>query len=111
MSAPGLLFFFGTRCANQISVCDGFDVDYKKNLWGFSYSRPRLEEDYTRNLWELPSRFFNVFLKYNGIVLGFDLKFRRGLWGLLKITKWKIAEKFQGDSKVIMRIKKTLHRP
>ena len=52
--------------------------------------------------------FFNVFLKYNGIVLGFDLEFRRGLWGLLKITKWKIAEKFQGDSKVIMRIKKDL---
>ena len=51
---------------------------------------------------------FNVFLKYNGIVLGFDLEFRRGLWGLLKITKWKIAEKFQGDSKVIMRIKKDL---
>ena len=28
--------------------------------------------------------------------------------GLLKITKWKIAEIFQGDSKVIMRIKKDL---
>lgn len=83
-------------------------MDNKRNLWGFSYSRPHLEEDYTRNLWELPSRFFNVFLKYNGIVLGFDLEFRRGSWGLLKITKWKIAEKFQGDSKVIMRIKKDL---
>ena len=83
-------------------------MDFKRNLWGFSYSRPHLEEDYTRILWELPSRFFNVFLKYNGIVLGFDLEFRRGSWGLLKITKWKIAEKFQGDSKVIMRIKKDL---
>ena len=36
------------------------------------------------------------------------MEFRRGSWGLLKITKWKIAEKFQGDSKVIMRIKKDL---
>ena len=56
----------------------------------------------------MPSRFFNVFLKYNGIVQGFDLEFQRDSWGLLKITKWNIAEKFQGDSKVIMRIKKDL---
>ena len=39
---------------------------------------------------------FNVFLKHIGIVLYFDLELRRGSWGLLKITKWKIAEKFQG---------------
>ena len=50
-------------------------MDFKRNLWGFSYSRPHLEEDYTRILLELPSRFFNVFLKYNGIVLGFVLEF------------------------------------
>ena len=53
-------------------------------------------------------QFFNVFLKYNGIVFGFDLEFLRDSLVQLKITKWKIAEKFQGDSKVIMRIKKDL---
>ena len=61
-----MIGFLGGNCRGYYWILIGI-------LWGVFFPRPHLEEVFTGNFLESPSRFFSRELKQNGVVFGSDV--------------------------------------
>ena len=61
-----MIGFLGGNCRGYYWIMIGI-------LWGVFFPRPHLEEVFTGNFMESPSRFFSRELKQNGVVFGSDV--------------------------------------
>ena len=72
-----MIGFLGGNCRGYYWMLIGI-------LWGVFFPRPHLEEVFTGNFLESPSRFFSRELKQNGVVVGSELEFLGECQGEIK---------------------------